>query len=48
MSDRHLRILRYIARHSQREVDSYDAVDHTEDPATRRRQSLGDAATAPA
>jgi hypothetical protein len=45
MSDRHLRILRYIARQSQRELDHHDAADHTGDAAAKgRRQSLGGAA----
>jgi hypothetical protein len=42
MSDRHLRIL----RHRQRELDSYDAVDHAGDAAAAgQRRYLGDAAT---
>lgn len=45
MSDRHMRILRHIARHSQRELDSHDAVDHAGDAAAAdHRQHLGDAA----
>jgi hypothetical protein len=44
MSDRHMRILRYLARHSQRELDSYDAGDHAGDAAADHRQHLGDAA----
>jgi hypothetical protein len=46
MSDRHLRILRHLARHSQRELDSHDASDHADDAAAAdHRQHLGDAAT---
>jgi hypothetical protein len=45
MSDRHMRILRHIARHSQRELDIHDAVDHAGDTAAaEHRQHLGDAA----
>ncbi len=45
MSDRHVRILRHLARHSQRELDRHDAGDHAGDAAaTDHRQRLGDAA----
>ena len=45
MSDRHMRILRQMARYSQRELDTHDAVDHSGDAgAADHRQHLGDAA----
>jgi hypothetical protein len=43
MSDPHIRILRHVARHRQRDLD---AADHLGDPAsTARRQDLAQTAT---
>ena len=46
MSDRHMRILRHIASRRQRDLDQYDAADHSgEAAAADHLQHLGDAAT---
>ncbi len=34
MSDLHLRILRMVAKHRQRELDDHDATDQSSDPAS--------------
>lgn len=46
MSDRHMRILAMAARHSQRQLDTHDAIDDTPDAASmRRRHDLKQRAT---
>ena len=46
MSDPHIRILRQVARHRQRDLDDHDDADHLGDPAsTARRQDLAQTAT---
>lgn len=46
VSDHHMRILRHVARQSQRELERHDAVDHAGDAAsTGRRDYLARAAT---
>ncbi len=46
MSDLHLRILRLVARRTQRALDEHDAGDHVSDAAsTARHQDLARTAT---
>ncbi|HET7379174.1 MAG TPA: hypothetical protein VFJ24_03940 [Gaiellales bacterium] len=46
MSDRHMRILRQVARQSQRALERHDAADHVGDAAsTGRREYLARGAT---
>jgi hypothetical protein len=46
MSDRHIQILRVVARHRQRKLDDHDAVANTPDPtSTSRRRDLARVAT---
>jgi predicted phosphodiesterase len=38
MSDRHMHILRQVARQAQRELDHYDSVDHAGDASSKGRR----------
>ncbi len=46
MTDPHIRILRLVARHAQRELDEHHSIDHTRHTASiPRREHLERAAT---
>jgi hypothetical protein len=46
MSDRHMRILAMVARHSQRQLDTHDAIGDAPDAASmKRRHELKQRAT---